>query len=72
MRLLLFVIQAAGENARILDNVVEITVKNEVISNLPEPIRISFRHDVIRVGLHACVAAVRTIFSDLCFKQKTA
>ncbi|XP_026233759.1 adhesion G-protein coupled receptor G5-like [Anabas testudineus] len=32
---------------KVLNNVVEITVENEVIANLPEPIRITFHHDTI-------------------------
>uniref|UniRef100_H3CXP5 Adhesion G protein-coupled receptor G1 n=1 Tax=Tetraodon nigroviridis TaxID=99883 RepID=H3CXP5_TETNG len=39
--------QETVKSARVLDDVVEITVENEVISNLPEPIRIAFHHDVI-------------------------
>ncbi|XP_029701880.1 adhesion G-protein coupled receptor G5-like [Takifugu rubripes] len=39
--------QDGAQNFRILDDVVEITVENEIIRNLPEPIRIDFRHDVI-------------------------
>lgn len=64
-RLLLFVFQETVENARILDDVVEITVENEIISHLPEPIRIAFHHDVIPVGLHACAVAVKTTRSCL-------
>lgn len=63
-RLLLFVFQESGQNFRILDDVVEITVENEVISNLSEPIKIAFRHDVIPVGLHAHNVAVLTINSS--------
>lgn len=36
---------------RILDDVVGITVENEVITDLPEAIRIDFHHDVIPVSL---------------------
>lgn len=61
----MFVFQETVKSARVLDDVVEITVENEVISNLPEPIRIAFHHDVIPVGLHAGVVAVMYISSLL-------
>lgn len=48
-----FVFQETVKNARLLDDVVGITVENEVITNLPEPIRIDFHHDVIPVSLCA-------------------
>lgn len=35
------------KESRILDDVVEITVENEIITDLPEPIRIVFQHNVI-------------------------
>lgn len=38
---------AVLNDIRILDKVVGITVENEVITNLPEPIRIAFHHDAI-------------------------
>ncbi|KAM7423618.1 hypothetical protein PAMA_000121 [Pampus argenteus] len=39
--------QEGYKNVRILTDVVGITVENEVIKDLPEPIRIGFHHDVI-------------------------
>ncbi|KAF3833139.1 hypothetical protein F7725_026804 [Dissostichus mawsoni] len=39
--------QEVDKEARILDDVVGITVENEIIANLSEPIRIAFHHDVI-------------------------
>ncbi|KAM7406546.1 hypothetical protein PAMP_000920 [Pampus punctatissimus] len=39
--------QEGYEKVRILSDVVGITVENEVIKDLPEPIRIGFHHDVI-------------------------
>ncbi|XP_053194309.1 adhesion G-protein coupled receptor G1-like [Scomber japonicus] len=41
--------QDGHEKGRILNDVVGITVENEVIKDLPEPIRITFHHDVIPV-----------------------
>ena len=40
---------------RILEHVVGITVENEVKNNLPEPVRITFHHDVISVSTCVCV-----------------
>ncbi|KAM9861004.1 adhesion G-protein coupled receptor G1 [Aulostomus maculatus] len=40
--------QEGHKEGRVLDDVVEITIENEVIKDLPEPVRISFHHDVIR------------------------
>ncbi|XP_068178152.1 adhesion G-protein coupled receptor G1 [Antennarius striatus] len=39
--------QEGLHQARVLDHVVGISVENEVITHLPEPIRIGFHHDVI-------------------------
>ena len=47
----LFVFQEVDKEARVLDDVVGITVENEIIANLSEPIRIAFHHDVIPVRL---------------------
>lgn len=58
----MFAFQETIQNARVLNDVVEITVENDVISNLPEPVRISFRHDVVAVSLQAGVVAVMHIF----------
>ncbi|XP_070691253.1 adhesion G-protein coupled receptor G1 [Pempheris klunzingeri] len=45
------------EKVRVLDDVVGITVENEVITNLPEPIRIVFHHDIIpRMLWRKCVS----------------
>ncbi|XP_029318361.1 adhesion G-protein coupled receptor G5-like [Cottoperca gobio] len=41
--------QEVHKKARILDDVVGITMENEVITNLSEPIRIAFHHDVIPI-----------------------
>ncbi|XP_028297761.1 adhesion G-protein coupled receptor G5-like isoform X2 [Gouania willdenowi] len=41
------VFQEVDKEAKILSDVVEIIVGNEVITDLPEPIRISFNHDII-------------------------
>ncbi|KAI3377618.1 hypothetical protein L3Q82_008778 [Scortum barcoo] len=40
-------LQEGHEEVRVLNNVVEITVENDTIANLSEPIRIGFYHDVI-------------------------
>lgn len=45
------VFQEGYKKVRILNDVVGITVENENIKDLPEPIRISFHHDVITVSL---------------------
>ena len=49
------VFQDGHEKGRILNDVVGITVENEVIKDLPEQIRIAFHHDVIPVSLLAFV-----------------
>ncbi|KAM9366662.1 adhesion G-protein coupled receptor G5-like [Symphorus nematophorus] len=43
----IFLFQEGYKEVRILDDVVEIIVENEVITNLSEPIKIGFHHDVI-------------------------
>ncbi|XP_035537763.1 adhesion G-protein coupled receptor G1 isoform X2 [Morone saxatilis] len=49
--------QKGDKEHRILHDVVGITVENEVITNLPEPIRIVFHHDVIhKKYLRKCVS----------------
>ena len=49
------VFQVGHKKVRILSEVVEITVENEIIIDLPEPIRIDFYHDAIPVSLCALV-----------------
>lgn len=44
------VFQESHQDSTILDDVVEITVENEIVTDLPEPIRIAFHHDVIPVS----------------------
>ncbi|XP_039651545.1 adhesion G-protein coupled receptor G1 isoform X1 [Perca fluviatilis] len=46
--------QNGHKEDRVLDNVVEITVENEVIVNLPDPIRIGFHHG--KMHLRRCVS----------------
>ncbi|XP_076592087.1 adhesion G-protein coupled receptor G1 isoform X2 [Chaetodon auriga] len=49
--------QEGSRKTRILDDVVGITVENEIITNLSEPIRIGFHHDVIpRTHSRKCVS----------------
>ncbi|CAK6967386.1 LOW QUALITY PROTEIN: adhesion G-protein coupled receptor G1 [Scomber scombrus] len=49
--------QDGHEKGRILNDVVGITVKNEFITDLPEPIRIAFHHDVIpKMHSRKCVS----------------
>ncbi|XP_073320069.1 adhesion G-protein coupled receptor G1-like [Pagrus major] len=49
--------QEGHKKGRILDDVVEITVENEVISDLSDPIKIVFHHDVIpKTHLRKCVS----------------
>ncbi|XP_062273683.1 adhesion G-protein coupled receptor G1-like [Scomber scombrus] len=49
--------QDGHEKGRILNDVVGITVKNEVIKDLPEQIRITFHHDVIpKMHSRKCVS----------------
>ncbi|KAI4830862.1 hypothetical protein KUCAC02_002466 [Chaenocephalus aceratus] len=49
--------QEVDKEARILDDVVGITVENEIIANLSEPIRIAFHHDVIpKTHSRSCVS----------------
>jgi len=49
------VFQEGREEVRILDDVVGISVENEVIANLSEPIRIDFHHEIIPVSVCVCV-----------------
>ncbi|XP_031702201.1 adhesion G-protein coupled receptor G5-like [Anarrhichthys ocellatus] len=52
-----FLFQEGHKGVRILDDVVEITVENEVIADLSEPIRIGFHHDVIpKLHSRKCVS----------------
>lgn len=44
-------LQEGFKDFKLLHFVVEITVENEVIADLPEPIRMDFPHDVIPVSL---------------------
>ncbi|XP_057688691.1 adhesion G-protein coupled receptor G1 [Corythoichthys intestinalis] len=45
------------KEVKVLDSVVEISIENEVIQNLPEPIRIGFHHDVIpKTRSRTCVS----------------
>lgn len=46
--------QVSAEDARPLLDVVEISVENEIITDLPEPIKIFFDHDYIPVSLFGC------------------
>ncbi|XP_028999840.1 adhesion G-protein coupled receptor G5-like [Betta splendens] len=39
--------QEGNNDVKVLNDVVEITVENEVIANLPEPIKITFHHEII-------------------------
>ncbi|XP_054626522.1 adhesion G-protein coupled receptor G1 [Dunckerocampus dactyliophorus] len=49
--------QEGLEEARILDDVVEISIGNEVIRDLPEPIRIGFHHHVVpKTHSRTCVS----------------
>uniref|UniRef100_A0A3B4GIW9 G-protein coupled receptor 126-like n=1 Tax=Pundamilia nyererei TaxID=303518 RepID=A0A3B4GIW9_9CICH len=48
-------LQEAHKTAKPINDVVEITVENEIIRNLPEPIRIDFYHEAVSVSL-ACVS----------------
>lgn len=41
--------QDGHKETKILGEVVDITVENEIIADLSEPIRISFYHDAIQV-----------------------
>lgn len=52
------VFQEDHNEVKVLNNVVEITVENEVIANLPEPIRITFHHDTIYVSFCVCVCVL--------------
>ncbi|XP_028257681.1 adhesion G-protein coupled receptor G1 [Parambassis ranga] len=42
--------QDGYKEVKVIDEVVEITVENEVIVNLSEPIRINFHHDIVLKG----------------------
>ncbi|TKS69699.1 G-protein coupled receptor G6 [Collichthys lucidus] len=45
------------EKVKILNDVVEINVENEIIADLPEPIRIGFHHDVVpKTHARECVS----------------
>lgn len=46
--------QVRSEDAKPLLDVVEISVENEIITNLPEPVKISFDHEYIPVSLFGC------------------
>ncbi|XP_068566807.1 adhesion G-protein coupled receptor G5-like isoform X2 [Cebidichthys violaceus] len=49
--------QEGHKEVRVLDDVVEITVENEVIADLSEPIRIGFHHEVIpKLHSRKCVS----------------
>lgn len=48
--------QEAHKTAKPINDVVEITVENEIIRNLPEPIRIDFYHEAVSVSLCVSVA----------------
>nr|XP_057934821.1 adhesion G-protein coupled receptor G1 isoform X2 [Doryrhamphus excisus] len=49
--------QEGLKEVRILDDVVEISIENEVIKDLPEPIRIGFHHDVVpKTHSRSCVS----------------
>lgn len=49
--LYMFVFQQAVSGAKVIDEVVEITVGNEIVTDLTDPITIDFYHDVIDVSL---------------------
>lgn len=51
MSICVSVFQEGRKEVKVLDDVVEITVENEIIANLPEPIKITFHHDAINVSL---------------------
>lgn len=55
------VFQEGREEVRILDDVVGISVENEVIANLSEPIRIDFHHEIIPVSVCACCAFIVSV-----------
>ncbi|XP_077451029.1 adhesion G-protein coupled receptor G1-like [Stigmatopora argus] len=49
--------QEGLKEVKVLDNVVEISIENEVIRNLPEPIRIGFHHHVVpKTHARTCVS----------------
>ncbi|XP_061749568.1 LOW QUALITY PROTEIN: adhesion G-protein coupled receptor G1 [Nerophis ophidion] len=51
------VFQEGLKEARILNDVVEISMENEVIKDLPEPIKIGFHHDVVpKTHSRTCVS----------------
>lgn len=48
----MFVFQPAlGEGVQVIDDVVEITVGNEIVTDLTDPITIDFYHNIIEVSL---------------------
>nr|XP_014264724.2 uncharacterized protein LOC101487204 [Maylandia zebra] len=50
-------LQEAHKTAKPINDVVEITVENEIIRNLPEPIRIDFYHEAVSESyLRTCVS----------------
>ncbi|TNN77128.1 Adhesion G-protein coupled receptor G5 [Liparis tanakae] len=52
-----FLFQEGREEVRILDDVVGISLENEVIANLSEPIRIDFHHEIIpKLHSRKCVS----------------
>lgn len=46
----MFVFQQSVSDAKVIDEVVEITVGNEIVTDLTNPIAIDFYHDVIHVS----------------------
>lgn len=50
----------------LLDDIVGISVENEIITNLPEPVRIRFRHSALPVSLFDHFICVPLIFC-LCY-----
>lgn len=51
----MFVLQEAVSDVQVIDDVVEIIVGNEIITDLTDPIRIGFHHDPIPVS---CVCSL--------------
>ena len=50
------VLQEGYNEVKLLNDVVDISVENEIITDLSEPIRIGFNHDAIPVSLSTFVA----------------
>lgn len=63
----MFVFQEAVNDVQVIDDVVEIIVGNEIITDLTDPIRIDFHHDRIPVS---CVCFFVYLYWELQFIHK--